>query len=151
MRETKIQLDSEYRLESDSVCWTLVYDAITGKNEKTGKDKRRYETWYYPSLEYGLNQYIDLKARGSEGVDGLIQAVRDATASVRRSLEEFCRVNGPLQHPEQKIFDGKFKESDEQSIRNNGADEAAAASAEVPGKVKRRAAKTVPGAVHSSA
>lgn len=136
MRETKIKLDDEYRIESDSVCWTLVYDVITGKNEKTGKDKRRYETWYYPSLEYGLNQYVDLKGRGSATSDELVSAIRDAVAGVRRALEEHCRVNGELQS-DQKIFDGKHKERDEQSVRPAGSDEAAAAGAAVGGEVER--------------
>lgn len=133
MRNVKIKLDEDYRIESDSSCWTLVFDKITGKNEKTGEDKRRYETWYYPSLEIGLKGYRDLKLRAGLDTDKMIslndvlKRINDLDASIRKVLES-CVKEVPFVEPDDKVLDKKI---DLNYKRKKRSDDEPSASAKV--------------------
>lgn len=90
MRQTKIILDEDFSIESDTSSWTLVFDKITGKDEKTGKDKRRYETWYYPTLETGLMAYMDMrikdKIKPGSDLKAVLSAIKDMEVGIHASL-----------------------------------------------------------------
>lgn len=112
MRATKIELSDGYRIESDSTCWTLVYDKVTGIDPKTGKPKRRYETWYYPNLEYGLRMYRDLLIRGVMSgekmtdvtADQMLARIEESDRNIKAALEAASKIK-MLEDPTDRVFD----------------------------------------------
>ena len=72
-----MKLDENYRLESDSNQWTLIYEKEGAINPKTDKPIVSSDKWYFGNLKQALMRYTDQSVKPSETVEELlIQLIR---------------------------------------------------------------------------
>ena len=72
-----IQLDNNYRLESDSNQWTLIYEKEGDINPKTNKPTISTDKWYCTSLGSALDRYVNEASKVSKTAEELlIQLIR---------------------------------------------------------------------------
>lgn len=91
-----IQLDKNYRIESDSLNLILRYEAEGGKEyvDKKGEVKRGIsrDEWYFPNIELLLKKYLTLTLNDDNAND--VKDLLSIIEQTKKTIEKFFKEYG---------------------------------------------------------
>lgn len=82
-----IQLDNNYRIETDANNYTLIKEENTGEiHKETGKETISKDQWYFPKLNQCLSKYLNESVKGAESVKELLEKVNEVEAKINKKF-----------------------------------------------------------------
>lgn len=85
-----IQIDSNYRIETDGTGCTLVKTLNKTRTDKKSNETVHYmtkEEWHFLNVEQCLNRYVDLVIEPSETVVDVLALLRQARLEIKAALK----------------------------------------------------------------
>lgn len=88
MKNQHLVIDDQYRIESDSSSWNLIYEEVI-EIKPDGNPKIARNTWYFANIKQCLRTYLDQSLKKSKEISGIIKRIDDAEKNINGFMKTF--------------------------------------------------------------